>query len=127
MHLQPGIESASKGNSKATVISLSTFGIGLQSTACSSVSAGISVVIHTAAPPSHDWAAREPFTDFDVNAGGTLNLLESCRCHAPQAVFVFTSTNKVYGDTPNRLPLIEEETRWEIDPAHPWSMALTRR
>jgi CDP-paratose 2-epimerase len=80
--------------------------------------ADIAVVIHTAAQPSHDWAAREPFTDFDVNAGGTLNLLEATRHHAPDAVFIFTSTNKVYGDTPNRLPLIERETRWEIDPTH---------
>ena len=78
----------------------------------------ISLVIHAAAQPSHDWAAREPFTDFDVNAVGTLNLLEATRQHAPYAVFIFTSTNKVYGDTPNRLPLIEEETRWEIDPTH---------
>lgn len=78
----------------------------------------ISLVIHAAAQPSHDWAAREPFTDFDVNAVGTLNLLEATRQHAPDAVFIFTSTNKVYGDTPNRLPLIEQETRWEIDPTH---------
>ena len=80
----------------------------------------ITAVIHTAAQPSHDWAAREPFTDFGVNAQGTLNLLEACRAHAPEAVFVFTSTNKVYGDTPNRLPLIEQDTRWEIDPSHPF-------
>lgn len=79
------------------------------------------VVIHTAAQPSHDWAAREPFTDFGVNATGTLNLLEACRLHCPDAVFVFTSTNKVYGDTPNRLPLVEQETRWEIDPSHPFA------
>ncbi len=78
----------------------------------------IDVVIHTAAQPSHDWAAREPFTDFDVNAVGTLNMLECTRRHAPEAVFIFTSTNKVYGDTPNRLPLVEQATRWEIDPAH---------
>ena len=80
--------------------------------------ASLSVVVHTAAQPSHDWAAREPFTDFGVNATGTLNLLEATRQHAPDAVFVFTSTNKVYGDTPNRLPLVEQETRWEIDPGH---------
>jgi CDP-paratose 2-epimerase len=78
----------------------------------------ISLVIHTAAQPSHDWAAREPLTDFTVNANGTLILLEQTRKFCPEAVFVFLSTNKVYGDTPNRLPLIEEETRWEIDPAH---------
>ena len=81
----------------------------------------ITVVIHTAAQPSHDWAAREPFTDFGVNAVGTLNLLEACRRHCPDAVFVFTSTNKVYGDTPNQLPLVEQETRWDIDPAHPFA------
>jgi len=80
----------------------------------------ISLVVHTAAQPSHDWAAKEPFTDFDVNAVGTLNLLEATRQHAPDAVFIFTSTNKVYGDTPNRLPLVEQEKRWELDPAHPW-------
>jgi CDP-paratose 2-epimerase len=78
----------------------------------------IAAIVHTAAQPSHDWAAREPFTDFSVNAQGTLNLLEACRTHCPDAVFVFTSTNKVYGDTPNRLPLVEQETRWEIDPTH---------
>lgn len=78
----------------------------------------LSLVIHTAAQPSHDWAAREPFTDFGVNATGTLNVLEAVRQHAPHAAFIFTSTNKVYGDTPNVLPLIELETRWEIDKAH---------
>ncbi len=80
----------------------------------------ITAIVHTAAQPSHDWAAREPFTDFGVNAVGTLNLLEACREHCPDAVFIFTSTNKVYGDTPNRLPLVEQETRWEIDPSHPF-------
>src|SRR5438105_815159 len=58
----------------------------------------VALVVHTAAQPSHDWAARDPFTDFGVNAQGTLNLLEACRRHAPAAVFIFTSTNKVYGD-----------------------------
>lgn len=80
----------------------------------------IKLVIHTAAQPSHDWAAREPLTDFSVNANGTLNLLEATRTHCPDAVFIFTSTNKVYGDTPNHLPLVELETRWEIDPSHPY-------
>jgi CDP-paratose 2-epimerase len=75
-------------------------------------------VIHTAAQPSHDWAARDPHTDFSVNALGTLNLLEATRSHSPAASFVFTSTNKVYGDTPNQLPLVELPKRWEIDPAH---------
>lgn len=81
----------------------------------------IKVVIHTAAQPSHDWAARDPFTDFDVNAVGTLNMIENTRQHCPDAVFIFTSTNKVYGDTPNRLPLNELETRWEIDPSHDYN------
>ena len=81
----------------------------------------ISLVIHAAAQPSHDWAAREPLTDFNVNANGTLHILEATRRHAPQAVFIFCSTNKVYGDTPNRLPLIELEQRWEIDANHPYA------
>jgi CDP-paratose 2-epimerase len=78
----------------------------------------IEVVIHAAAQPSHDWAARAPLVDFSVNAVGTLNLLEAARRHCPKAVFIFTSTNKVYGDTPNRLPLVEMERRWEIAPKH---------
>jgi CDP-paratose 2-epimerase len=80
----------------------------------------IAVVLHTAAQPSHDWAARDPQTDFTVNANGTLNLLELTRDHSPDAVFIFTSTNKVYGDTPNRLPLEERETRWELPDSHPY-------
>ncbi len=78
----------------------------------------IELVLHTAAQPSHDWAAREPLTDFSVNATGTLNLLELAREICPDAPFIFTSTNKVYGDTPNRLPLEELETRWELSPDH---------
>jgi CDP-paratose 2-epimerase len=78
------------------------------------------VIIHTAAQPSHDWAAKEPFTDFTVNANGTLVMLENMRQHCPDAVFIFTSTNKVYGDTPNRLPLIELEKRWELPEDHPF-------
>jgi CDP-paratose 2-epimerase len=78
----------------------------------------IKAVIHTAAQPSHDWAAREPHTDFGVNAAGTLNMLEATRRYCPEAVFIFTSTNKVYGDTPNQLPLVADENRWEIDRAH---------
>ncbi|NQZ68054.1 MAG: NAD-dependent epimerase/dehydratase family protein, partial [Lentisphaeria bacterium] len=80
----------------------------------------IKLVIHTAAQPSHDWAANDPIMDFTVNANGTLNLLEMSRKYCPESVFIFTSTNKVYGDTPNSLPLIEEEKRWEIDPEHPY-------
>ncbi|HZZ29538.1 MAG TPA: NAD-dependent epimerase/dehydratase family protein [Pirellulales bacterium] len=84
----------------------------------------IALVIHTAAQPAHDWAAGDPTTDFSVNAVGTLQLLEATRLAAPEAVFIFTSTNKVYGDAPNRLPLVELQTRWEIDPAHPWSSGI---
>jgi CDP-paratose 2-epimerase len=81
----------------------------------------ICAVVHTAAQPSHDWAARDPQTDFGINANGTLNLLEATRRHCPDAAFVFTSTNKVYGDTPNLLPLVEEETRWEVRADHPFA------
>lgn len=81
----------------------------------------IKLIIHTAAQPSHDWAAREPFMDFTVNANGTLVMLEMTRLHCPEAVFVFTSTNKVYGDNPNFLPLVEQETRWEIAEDHAYS------
>src|SRR5919199_3502414 len=73
----------------------------------------IELVVHTAAQPSHEWAARDPHTDFTVNANGTLNMLQATRDHKPDATFVFTSTNKVYGDRPNHLPLIETETRLE--------------
>jgi len=78
----------------------------------------ISLIIHTAAQPSHDWAASDPFLDFSVNANGTLNLLQATREYCPESPFIFTSTNKVYGDLPNYLPLIEQEKRWEIDPSH---------
>ena len=78
----------------------------------------IDIVIHTAAQPSHDWAAKEPLTDFGVNALGTLNLLEATRKYCKDAPFIFTSTNKVYGDTPNTLPLVEKENRWEIAEDH---------
>ena len=80
----------------------------------------ITGVIHTAAQPSHDWAARDPMLDFTVNANGTLVLLEMTRKYCPEAVFIFTSTNKVYGDTPNSLPLVELETRWELQ-NHPYA------
>jgi CDP-paratose 2-epimerase len=85
----------------------------------------IAVVIHTAGQPSHDWAAKEPFTDFDVNAVGTLNVLECTRLTAPDAPFIFCSTNKVYGDRPNSLPLVELETRYEIEPGHPYEHGIT--
>lgn len=74
-----------------------------------------SLLVHAAAQPSHDLAASRPFDDFDVNAVGTLNLLESTRLHAPDSVFVYMSTNKVYGDRPNTVPLIELTTRWDYD------------
>ena len=85
----------------------------------------IAVVIHTAAQPSHDWAAKEPYTDFDVNAVGTLNVLENTRQHAIDAPFIHCSTNKVYGDRPNSLPLVERETRYEIEPGHPYEQGIT--
>jgi len=80
----------------------------------------IELVVHTAAQPSHDWAASDPQADFGINANGTLNLLEATRRHCPEATFVFTSTNKVYGDTPNRLPLELLESRLELPQDHPW-------
>ena len=85
----------------------------------------IELIIHAAAQPSHDWAAKDPATDFTINANGTLNLLENTRKFAPDAVFIFCSTNKVYGDTPNYLPLIELETRWEIEKKHEFYNGIT--
>jgi CDP-paratose 2-epimerase len=79
------------------------------------------LIVHAAAQTSHDWASSQPRTDFGVNAVGTLNMLEATRQFAPQAVFAFLSTNKVYGDAVNLLPLIELETRWEIHANHPYS------
>jgi len=87
-------------------------------------STDIDLIIHTAAQPSHDWAARDPHTDFTVNANGTLVLLEATRQYCPEAVFIFTSTNKVYGDTPNFLPLQEQNARWEIDANHPYFIGI---
>ncbi len=84
----------------------------------------IELVIHAAAQPSHDWAACDPATDFTVNANGTSALLEASRNHAPGAVFIFMSTNKVYGDRPNGLPLIELDTRWEIDSLHEYANGI---
>jgi CDP-paratose 2-epimerase len=78
----------------------------------------LELVVHTAAQPSHDWAASDPQTDFGVNANGSLNLLEATRRHKPDATFVFCSTNKVYGDLPNYLPLEELETRLELPTDH---------
>src|SRR5256886_15258991 len=87
----------------------------------------IDAVVHTAAQPSHDWAARDPQTDFTVNANGTLNLLEAARQFCPEAPFIFTSTNKVYGDTPNRLPFRELEKRWEIEPGHEYEPGISEK
>ncbi len=83
--------------------------------------ADVAVVVHCAAQPSHDWAASDPLTDFDVNAVGTINLLEAVRRHCPAAPFIFCSTNKVYGDRPNDLPLVELDRRFEIAPDHPYA------
>ena len=85
----------------------------------------IAVVVHTASQPSHDWAARDPQTDFTVNANGTLNLLEAARNFCPEVPFILTSTNKVYGDTPNRLPLRELEKRWEIESGHEYELGIS--
>src|SRR4051794_33138494 len=82
------------------------------------VGADLAAVIHTAAQPSHDWAASDPQTDFGVNANGTMNLLEATRRVRPAATFIFTSTNKVYGDTPNFLPLEDRGERLELPEDH---------
>jgi CDP-paratose 2-epimerase len=91
---------------------------------CARYGRDIALVVHTAAQPSHDWAATDPLTDFDVNAVGTANVLQATRTHCPEAVFIFTSTNKVYGDRPNTLPLIEHETRWEIEAGHAYEQGI---
>src|SRR5207249_5096106 len=90
-----------------------------------SYSGKIDAIVHTASQPSHDWAARDPHTDFTVNANGTLNLLEAARTFSPEAPFVLTSTNKVYGDSPNRLPLQELARRWEIQPGHEYEEGIS--
>jgi CDP-paratose 2-epimerase len=87
-------------------------------------SSDIDCIIHTAAQPSHDWAAKEPFTDFHINTTATLNLLELTKKHCPEATFIFTSTNKVYGDNPNYLPLIELETRYELEKSHEYYQGI---
>ena len=84
----------------------------------------IKVVIHAAAQPSHDWAKNKPFIDFDINAKGTLNLLELTRMYSPKAPFIFMSTNKIYGDNPNYLPLVEKKTRWEIKNTHKFKSGI---
>ncbi len=82
------------------------------------------LIIHTAAQPSHDWAAKEPLTDFTINANGTLILLENFRKYCPKAVFIFTSTNKVYGDRPNLLPIKELKTRFELPKRHKYYQGI---
>ena len=84
----------------------------------------IKVIIHAAAQPSHDWAKNKPFIDFDINAKGTLNLLELTKLYCPKAPFIFMSTNKVYGDNPNYLPLVEKKTRWEINSTHKFKSGI---
>ena len=84
----------------------------------------ISLIIHAAAQPSHDWAKNKAFIDFDINAKGTLNLLELTKLYCPEAPFIFMSTNKVYGDNPNLLPLIEKKTRWEIKGNHKFKSGI---
>jgi CDP-paratose 2-epimerase len=84
----------------------------------------ISVIIHCAAQPSHDWAKNKPFIDFDINAKGTLNLLELTKIYCPTSPFIFMSTNKVYGDNPNFLPLVEKKMRWEIKKNHKFNNGI---
>lgn len=97
---------------------------GAVETLFSKYGTNIELIIHAAAQPSHDWAARDPHKDFTVNANGTLTLLEAFRQSCPKATFVFTSTNKVYGDLPNSLPLIELEKRWEIAEGHRYHIGI---
>ncbi len=84
----------------------------------------VALVVHAAAQPSHDWAAQEPLTDFDINARATLVLLEAFRRCCSNAPFIYLSTNKVYGDRPNTLPMVEQDTRWELDPRHPYAQGF---
>ena len=87
----------------------------------------IKLVIHSAAQPSHDWAKTNIFKDFDINAKGTINLLELTKKYCYDAPFIFMSTNKVYGDNPNKLPLIEKKTRWEIKSNHFYKNGITEK
>jgi CDP-paratose 2-epimerase len=84
----------------------------------------LTLIIHSAAQPSHDWAARDPKVDFEVNAAGTLVLLEALRKHSPRAIFIFVSTNKVYGDRPNSLPFIELEKRYDLPEGHQYYQGI---
>ncbi len=87
----------------------------------------IKLIIHSAAQPSHDWAKSNIFEDFDINAKGTINLLELTRKYCYDSPFIFMSTNKVYGDNPNKLPLIEKKTRWEIKSNHLYKNGITEK
>ncbi len=87
----------------------------------------ISIIIHCAAQPSHDWAKGKPFIDFDINAKGTLNLLELTKKYCSQSPFIFMSTNKVYGDNPNFLPLVENKSRWEIKRQHKYFKGIDEK
>ena len=87
----------------------------------------IKLVIHSAAQPSHDWAKNNIFTDFNINAKGTINLLELTKKYCSDAAFIFMSTNKVYGDNPNKLPIIEKKTRWEIKSNHIFKNGITEK
>jgi CDP-paratose 2-epimerase len=84
----------------------------------------ISVIIHAAAQPSHDWAKDRALIDFEINARGTLNLLELTKLYCPKVPFIYMSTNKVYGDNPNSLPLFEKKTRWEIKKTHKFKFGI---
>ncbi len=87
----------------------------------------IKLIIHCAAQPSHDWAKSNPIIDFNINSIGTLNMLENFRKYVPSAKFILTSTNKVYGDTPNNLPLEEKKTRWEISKKHHFYKGISEK
>ncbi|GAA1383023.1 NAD-dependent epimerase/dehydratase family protein [Catellatospora chokoriensis] len=82
--------------------------------------ADVTVVVHAAAQPSHNWAGEDPRTDFDINAVGTLNVLDNARLHCPDAVVIHCSSSTVYGDHVNSLPFVERESRWDLPPEHPY-------
>jgi CDP-paratose 2-epimerase len=85
----------------------------------------VDLVVHCASQPAHDWAAKNPRMDFAINAGGTLNMLETYRQMSPDAAFIHCSTSKVYGDNPNRLPLVEGNTRYDLPESHPYYWGIT--